>query len=163
MLFISCAFYGITNDYNKLPERLQSKIKKTSSFSDIEKEFVYEITGKDLRQELKKHNKSLVYIYTGFCNSALCLPLTTYENYAEKYDYDLFLIMDGYAHLKYIDTTIQSFSINTDYYDVKNRSKYVNSFKNELLQTKENKFTERVFFFQNDSLTSKNDNLPNNF
>lgn len=151
----SCTFYGITNDYNKLDENYKPRIKKLSNFQNLDKGFIYEINATQLKEELRKYPKSMVYLFANLCGSKDCKPLTFYESYAEENGYKLFLIMIGYAHLN--ETLKQNinnnlFSINSEFYEAKSKRKYLTYFENELMgQPKENRQKEylgNIFFFE---------------
>jgi len=160
LLFSSCLirFTGITNDYDLLTENQKSKIKKLNDFNSIEKDYIYELTGPQLLNELKKYDKSLVYYFVNGCKSENCLPLQIIVNYAAEFDYKLFLIMCGYGGLKQTeDQNIDAplFSINTDYYESNKSKIYAANFKTDIGLTEylgDNIFLGSYFFYEKDKL-----------
>lgn len=114
---ISCSIQGITNDYGKLSIEHKKRIVELVDFNITNSEYIYKLSGLQLKEELKKHPRSLVYLFKNGCASKLCKPLMVYENYAKQNGYKLFLVMNGYANLS--ETLIQPytstlFSINND-------------------------------------------------
>lgn len=68
----SCAVYGLTNDYTKLDAETQKHIHKLTDFSHLKDKEIYEISGLQLKNELAKNDKSIVYIFVNGCSSKLC-------------------------------------------------------------------------------------------
>lgn len=171
LLLLSCsAISGLTNDYSKLKEDAKAKIVTLESFENLDTTKIYKVSGKQLRSEIAKHEKSLVYVFKNGCTSDLCRPMQVYENYAKQNGYQLFLVMDGYGHLE--DTfgqrnnfTSQLFSINTDVYDSRYRFTYTRMFENELLKKdinyKSKEYLGDLFFFEGDRLDKITMDLPN--
>lgn len=169
VLLSSCKISGLTNDYSKLTEENKNRIVTFESFVDYNSERIYEISGKQLRSEIAKHEKSLVYIFKNGCTSDLCKPMFVYENYAKQNGYELFLVMEGYGNLD--DTlgqrnnfTSQLFSINTDLYKSKYRAVYSRMFENELLNKdlnyKSKEYLGNLFFFEGNRLDKITIDLP---
>jgi len=169
LLLLSCKISGLTNDYSKLTENNKSKIIPLESFENLDIDKIYKISGKQLRSEIAKHEKSLVYIFKNGCTSDLCKPMFVYENYANQNGYTLFLVMEGYGNLE--DTfeqrnnfTSQLFSINTDLYDSKYRAVYSRMFENELLGNdinyKPKIYLGNLFFFEGNQLIKIAHELP---
>ncbi len=169
VFLLSCKISGLTNDYSKLTEENKSRIVTLESFGDYNTERIYKISGKQLRSEIAKYEKSLVYVFKNGCTSDLCKPMFVYENYAKQNGYELFLVMEGYGNLD--DTlgqrnnfTSQLFSINTDLYDSKYRAVYSKMFENELLNKplnyKEKEYLGNLFFFEGNRLDKVLKELP---
>lgn len=170
LLLLSCKITGLTNDYSKLDEEDKAKIVTLEIFENLDVEKIYKISGKQLRTEIAKYEKSLVYVFKNGCTSDLCRPMQVYENYAKQNGYQLFLVMDGYGNFD--DTlgqrnnfTSQLFSINTDMYDSKYRFTYTRMFENELLKKdinhKSKEYSGNLFFFEGDRLDKIAMDLPN--
>lgn len=166
----SCAIQGFTNDYNKLTEEQKSTVISLNSFdtvTDLNK--IYKINGSQLKEELKKHPKAMVYVFKNGCTSEYCKPLYFYENFANQNNYKLFLVMNGYADLE-ISTVEASksplFSIDNDYYKKKYRTTYTRFFQNDMLgrdlKFKEDEYLGQLFFFENGKLASIERDLPIN-
>ena len=159
ILVSSCSIQGLTSDFGKLNENQKSKIILLTSFEKIETNYIYKINGVQLKQELKKYPKSIVYIFKNGCTSDLCKPLLIYENYAKKNDFKLFLVMDGYAELnETLEQPISSplFVINNEYYKSNIRANYSRYFENEItskpLHEKNSEYLGSLYFFNEDKL-----------
>jgi hypothetical protein len=84
---------------------------------------------------MKKHPKSLVYVFANGCSSERWLHMAAYEDCVKKPHQKLFLVMTGFGNLrKTIDQLIESdfFAIDGDFYQEEKRSKYTLYFENEL-------------------------------
>jgi len=148
------------NDYESLSPEKQSKIKKLTEFQNLDKNFIYEITGNQLKQELNSKDKSLVYVFANGCNSDNCLPLKTIVDYAQANSLSLFLVMTSYYNIdKTLDQNVdfQFFSINNKSYAEDKSRKYVVLFKTDLgyyEYSKGEKYVGSYLFFQKDSLVN---------
>lgn len=165
----SCTVYGVTNDYKKLTDEEKSSIVSLKNFDDTNTKNVYKINGKQLKEELKKHPKSLVYIFSNGCTSQYCLPMSNYEAFAKENNYKLFLVMEGYAHL-YKTTEQRSevfkeqlYSIDNDFYNSWYSVRYHRLFENELrgIEKKAKPTWEgSLYFFNYDTLEKVTRDLP---
>ena len=136
-------------------------------FSTIEKQFVYEITGPQLKEELQKHSKSLVYIFVNNCKGENCLPLSVIENYAFENGYTLFLIMKSYYKIEV--TLAQSFksqlySINSNYYEKPKSRAYLKAFQNDIGHTDfvQKEYLGSYIFYERDTITAVKMNILGN-
>ena len=164
---VSCRIEGLTNDYGKLTLEQKNKIIALKSFDSIKPNFIYKITGSQLKEELKKYPKSIVYIFTNGCTSNFCKPIKIYENYAKEHNYKLFLIMNGYASL---DETLNQpyestlFSIDNDYYNSNIRNNYARYFENDILnkpiKEKTKEYLGNIYFFEKEQLVKVVNELP---
>ncbi len=165
----SCTVQGWTNDYDKLNETQKQKIAEFHNFKDVSNDSIYKINGQQLREELKNHPKSIVYLFSNGCSSEFCRPLSVYEDYAIKNGYQLFLIMNGYTNL---DATLKQpisgvlYVIDNDYYKERLNHKYTRYFENDLankpLNEKRGKYSGNLYFFQGDTLVQILRELPAN-
>ncbi|MHC1774169.1 MAG: hypothetical protein AB9834_02030 [Lentimicrobium sp.] len=165
----SCTVQGWTNDYDKLTEAQKGKIARLLHFSDVSKDSIYKLNGMQLREELKNHPKSIVYLFSNGCSSEFCRPLPVYEDFAVKNGYQLFLVMNGYTDL---NATIKQpvsgtlFVIDNDYYNEKLNNKYTRYFENDLtkkpLNEKAGKYSGNLYFFEGDTLVQILRELPAN-
>lgn len=164
----SCSIQGLTNDYGKLSKKEKQTIVPLESFNNLNVDKIYKINGRQLRVELAKHEKSLVYIFKNGCTSDSCNPMYVYENYAKTNGYKLFLVMDGYANLN--ETTEQRinfssplFSIDNEFYESNNRNKYSRYFENDLqgvaTLSKQKEYLGDLYFFNKDELEKIKQNL----
>lgn len=166
----SCTVYGLTNDYKKLSETEKTQIIPLENFSNLDTSHIYKINGSQLKEELKKHPKSLVYVFTNDCTSQYCLPMSNYERFAKENNYKLFLVMEGYSHLQ--KTTEQRsqvfteplFSIDNDFYNSWYSVRFHRLFENDLrgISRKEKpEWAGNLFFFEYDRLQKVTRELPN--
>jgi len=161
LLFLSllnaCQIIGLTNDYNKLNNTQKEHILPFKSFTEAETGKIYKINGPQIKEEISKYPKALVYVFANGCSSQNCMPMMHYEDYAKKNGYKLFMVMTGYGML---DKTIkQSFEsplyvINNEYYNSKYTHIFTRNFTNELLGIPiKSKYRERAIdgslFFYN--------------
>lgn len=163
LMLSSCSVtvYGLTDDYKKLTRDRQNRIVPLRSFAETDTVSVYKINGHQLREELRKHPKALVYTFTNGCPSAYCLPMSTYEKFAKENGYRLFLVMEGFGNLN--ETTKQRsavftaplYAIDAGYYQTKyswNFSKYFeNDLRGQPRKTK-NEWLGSLYFFENGNL-----------
>jgi hypothetical protein len=146
---------GITNDYNKLNEEEKSLIHYFSSKNELIDGNVYLINAQQLKKELEKHDKSIVYCFTNGCSSENCEPIENYLSYARENGFELFLVMSGFGNMS--STLDQSantpyYAIDPSSYSTKYKSRYTRRFVNELLNReldyKENEYSGNLYFFQ---------------
>jgi hypothetical protein len=166
-VFGSCKISGLTNDYNTLNEQQKQKIVPLNNFKDTKLDVIYKINGKQLREELKNHNRSLVYVFKNGCTSTYCKPMMNYVTYAKENNYTLFLVMDGYCNLS--ETTDQYpasilYAIDSDFYKETKRHIYSRYFINELtgksINDKSSSDKGNLYFFSTDKLDTVLRELP---
>ena len=169
IIIISCSISiaGVTNDYSKLTPEQKNLIVELNDFESIKPGLIYKINGIQLKQELKKHPKSIVYVFKNGCTAKACKPLMVFENYAKEHNYKLFFVMNGYANL---DKTLEQpyssilFSINNDYYKSNNRNDYIRYFENEISNKQMNEeskeYLGNLYFFEKDTLVKVVKELP---
>lgn len=166
-LTTSCIVQGWTNDFDTLSETQQNKVKAIENFQDLNNEFIYKINGQQLKEELKNHPKSVVYLFANGCTSDYCKPISVYEDFARRNGYSLFLIMSGYTNLN--ETLKQPISnvlfvVDNYYYNEKLNHKYTRYFENDLtnrpLTEKRREYSGNLYFFEGDSLVQILRELP---
>ncbi len=170
MLFsYSCAISisGLTDDYDKLTEEQKKLILPFDSSNKLENGLVYVINANQLKTELSKHEKSIVYCFTNGCTGSYCKTMSTYIDYAKENGYKLFLVMNGFRD---IQSTLDQFAptpyfvIDSKYYNAKYRTKYIRKFENELLNRDENykdkKYYGNLYFFKGSNLVEIKKHLP---
>ncbi len=161
LFFYSCAITvnGLTDDYETLTKEQKELILPFDSLNKLKNGFVYMINAEQLKIELSKYKKSIVYCFTNGCTSSYCEPISTYIDYAKENGYKLFLVMNGFRD---IQSTLDQFAptpyfvINSKYYNTKYRSKYTRRFENELLNRdknyKDKKYYGNLYFFKGSHL-----------
>lgn len=161
----SCAIYGLTDDYGKLSNGQKAHILP-ADFENPLPDNVYKVSGKQLRQEINKYPKALVYEFTNGCSSENCKPMAVYERFAKENGYKLFLVMNGYAN---IDATMAQrhsfesplYAIDGTVYPSVYRSKYTLLFKKDLVNDPAYEPGYwGLLFFENGKLVKEVDVLP---
>jgi len=159
---------GITNDYKKLSDKQKSIIKPIDNFEKLDSGTIYTINASQLKNEIKKYPKSLVYVFTNGCSAEFCKPLNFYEDFAKRNGYKLFLVMNGFGDINAtLDQNVSSplFAINGDFYNTNYRSSYTRYFENELRDRnrdyKSKEYLGGLFFFENGELIKNSKELPN--
>src|SRR5690606_4354132 len=159
---------GFSDDYNKLTDEQKAMVVSFEPNRPTDKNKIYVINATELKQEVKKYPKALVYTFANSCSSEFCKPLYVYENWAKENDYKLFLVMVSYANIE--ETLLQNISsqlyvIDSNYYGNGPFGKYVGYFENELksldIKTKEN-WNGGLFFFKNGKFVNNLMELPKN-
>ncbi len=169
LMVSSCTVYGLTDDYKKLYPEQQRTIVKLENFNTVNPQFIYKINASQLKEELKNHPKSIVYTFKNGCSSVYCLPMSTYEKYAKKNGYQLFLVMSGYGKLH--ETTKQRsevfteplYAIDSDYYGTRFNATFNKYFENELRgidRKAKPEWEGNLFFFERDQLVKVSRDLP---
>ena len=161
-----CKISGLTDDYGKLNNDEKTTIKSLVSFEELIIGNVYLINSIQLKNEIAKYPKSLVYVFKNGCTSKMCKPMLVYENFASKNGYKLFLVMNGFSDLK--ETTNQPlksqlFAIDSKFYNTNYRSRYTKYFENEIMgNSKEFKgqYLGNLFFFENGNFIEVKKDLP---
>lgn len=157
---------GLTDDYSKLGANQKAMIVDAANFESNATDKIFKITGTQLREEIAKQPKALVYVFTNGCTSDYCKPMKTYEIYAKEHGYKLYLVMGGYGNL---DSTLEQrnafdsplYAIKTESYPSRYRTVYERLFANEMLQKPENeRRNASLFFFENGKFVSESYALP---
>lgn len=159
---------GITDDYNKLSVEQKAMVTSYKENQPTDKSKIYIITASELKTELKKYPKSLVYTFANECSSELCKPLYVYENWAQQNNHKLFLVMVSYANIE--ETLMQNYNsqlyvIDSNYYGSGFFGKYVSYFENELKGLPKNTkqdYYGNLFFFENGEFVKNLEELPKN-
>jgi hypothetical protein len=169
-LFIlqSCSVTGVTNDYKKLNDGQKAMIVDLDKFENLDKQKIYKINGAELRAELPKYEKALVYVFKNGCTSDYCKPLIVYHLFAERNGYKLFLVMNGYCNLNQsLEAPYEGplFSIDNDHYNISSRNKYIRYFENDMLgkplETKAGEYLGNLYFFNKGVYEKTLRDLPN--
>lgn len=158
LLLNSCGFFkmgGLSDDFNDLTNEQKAMIKSFEPNLPTDKNKIYVISALELREELKKYPKALVYTFANGCSSEFCKPLYVYENWAKKNDYKLFLVMTSYFNLDYTlaeSYQTQLYVMDSNYFGKQLKRRYVTYFDNELKGLKYNakeNWEGSLFFFEN--------------
>lgn len=166
---VSCTVYGVTNDYKKLSAPERERIIPLADFSQTDTLHVYKVNGKQLKQEIEKQPKALVYLFENGCTAQYCLPMAAYERFAKENNYALYLVMDGYGN---IDKTLGQRSavftaplyvIDNDFYKSWYSVRYTRLFSNDLRGISAEKKPDwegSLYFFTNGKLEKVTQTLP---
>lgn len=167
LLILNSCIIHIVNDnaLDTISQENITKIETLSSFETTDTSHIYEITGLQLKDELRKYDNSLVYIFANNCASENCISIAAIEQFADRNGLKLFLIMMSYYHVE--ETLIQKpksilYAINSKAYNLSKSSKYIEAFKKDLgyyNYVTEEKYPGNYIFFERDSLTIIKHNL----
>lgn len=157
---------GLSDDYNKLNEQQKEMVVSFRPNLPTDENKIYVINAPELKTELKKYPKALVYTFANACSSEFCKPLYFYENWAKRNDYKIFLIMASYANIE--ETLSQNcknqlYVIDSNYYGNGPFGKHVTCFDNELQGLDRNakdKTVGNLFFFENGEFVKNLRELP---
>ncbi len=165
----SCRVYGFTDDYKKLSDAEKSMIVPLKTFVNTDQSKIYKVNGLQLRGEIQKHPKSLVYFFTNGCTSEYCRPMSVYQDFAEEHGYKLFLVMEGFGKLE--KTTVQRsdiftaplFAMDSDFYGKSYSGTYSKYFQNDLRgqqRNTKNEWQGSLYFFEHGKLSKILRDLP---
>ncbi|WP_430614101.1 hypothetical protein [Flavobacterium sp. JP2137] len=142
-LFVYLTFFSLTscggvldltNDYGVLTEDWKEIIVPLKSFEEVKREQITKINGYQLKEELKRYPKALVYVISNQRQEIVSLRELELQMYERKCK--LFLVMDGYL---FVSSTFNQpvyspiFSIDNGYYNKKYKSTYKRYFINDML------------------------------
>ncbi len=137
LLVNSCKMYGVTNDFDQLTDKELQLIAPFKTFEESVPGKVYEINAGELKEDMKRYPKSLVYIFANWCSSSGCQPLSVYKEYAIRNGYNLYLVISGYHDLnKTLKQNIGQplYTIDSEFYKTKYSRAYIRKFRNELME-----------------------------
>jgi hypothetical protein len=159
LLCTACAIHIVNGtEYDLLQPENQARIKKLKSFETAHRDTIYELTAIQLKADLRKQPKSIVYIFKSSCQSYNCVPLGNITEYARKQGMKPYLILVNYYQVERSlqqNPTEPLFAINAAYYQESKSRKYLKKFKDEIGYTK---FCEKyqaegsILLFEGDSL-----------
>lgn len=161
VLFSSCLFHIITdNYYDYLEPDQKTKIKKLENFESTKPGFVYEITGTELMDELKNHDKSMIYVFANSCPSHSVNHLYEEKKYAEENGFNLILVMHSYTNMNSTlqkDLGLPIFAIDSEAYEIKKSRKYYKKFREDIgfyayKETLDGMWPGRYLFYEKDKL-----------
>lgn len=157
---------GLSDDFNDLANQQKAMIKSFEPNLKTDENKIYVISALELREELKKYPKALVYTFANGCSSEFCKPLYVYENWAKNNNYKLFLVMSSYFNLDYtLAESYQSqlYVMDSNYSGKQLKRRYVTYFQNELKgldrKAKED-WNGGLFFFENGEFVKNLRELP---
>ena len=145
------------NEYDSLTVNQKGLIHKLESFDSLKPKHIYEITGKQLLEELKTKEKSLYYIFVNHCTSESYISISTIEHYAKENHLNFYPVMISYYQLDYTlkqQITGSLFSINNNYYNEKKERKYVEKFRKDIgyYSFSNNKYLGGYIYFKADKI-----------
>ena len=94
----SCAIVhtpGFNSGYKRLTAEEQHKICFVSSVDEIPDHNdgrIMAITADQLSVLLKKHENTLLYLWSPHCSSSVCIPLSTIQDYCDKSNLQLYVL-----------------------------------------------------------------------
>lgn len=131
LVLISCQISGLTSGYNHLSKQQKEKIidynGKIDNISDFTN--VYNVTVEQVKEYLLSHKKVIVYNYTPFCKSSLCISPIYLRELCKMKRIDVLIISNIYDDIfMYISKKYPMLAINTKEYKTKYRGKYTECF-----------------------------------
>ena len=166
------SIHGYYNDYDKLSESGKAKIHTFTSFNTMENAEVYVINPVSLKEEIARHPKSLLAIYSTGCDSSVCQTISSYEKFASNNGYHLFLTMISYEGVEQAiaqNPTCPIFVVDNDYYNENRRFIYERYFLNDLIDypthtrykdIPDQMENARLFFYENGKLVNVSKEIP---
>lgn len=166
------SIHGYNNDYDKLSELGRAKIHTLTNFNILENAEVYVVAPVSLKEEIARHSKSVVVLYSTTCNSSDCQTISSYEKFAADNGYRLFLTMISYEGVEQAiaqNPTSPIFVVDNDYYKENRRFIYERYFLNDLIgyptHTKYKDIPDemenaRLFFYEEGRLVNVLDRIP---
>ena len=152
---------GFYSGYKKLNDEEKSLIYFPSNDQNIcslsKSNKIASITASQLQKCLKNNDTALVYIWSPFCHSKICISIESCQIYCKQHGYKLYVVSTYYDMPK---MTIQNtsntpiFSINQQYNGTDYCNKYVNLFLKDLIKEKnisKNEFYNLFFYFKSDN------------
>ena len=137
----SCAIVhtpGFNSGYKRLTAEEQHKICFVSSVDEIPDHNdgrIMAITADQLSVLLKKHENTLLYLWSPHCSSSVCIPLSTIQDYCDKSNLQLYVLTEYYtdAFLQNEHLSNPMLSINEFYYKTSYCNSYMKRFLSELI------------------------------
>ncbi len=150
---------GFSSGYKNLSEGERSAVidKTGQPLSTLSNDGnVYLVTASDLLHEMKRHKKTLLYIWSPECKSPGDNLLLKMESYCRSNDITLVIIQEYFSFKSIPDQNQLSapiYGINTQYYKSDQCSRYTNRFILELTGKEEKEISySRYFLFEEDKL-----------
>ena len=168
-LLSSCVVIGLTNDYGKLNRERRQLINPLVNFDKTKPGNIYIVNAAQIKENIINYPKAIVYVFSVGCSHHEDVPLSVFENFAERNKFRLYLVLTGYSELeKVLDQEINSplYSIDNKYYKTRLRHLYERYFTNELTgKPLKAKYSERehfgsIYFFENGQLVKVLNELP---
>ena len=166
VLLYACAIHIVNGtEYELLEPENQAKIKKLQSFEALNKDYIYELTATQLKADLLKQPKSIVYFFKSSCQSNFCVPLRNITEYAQKQGMKPYLILVNYYQLERSldqNPSVPLFAINAAHYHESKSKKYLKKFEHEIGYTafcEKYQATGNFLFFEGDSLVAVRNSL----
>lgn len=157
----SCAIHIVNGtEYDLLQPEHQARIKKLQSFETAHRDTIYELTATQLKADLRKQPKSIVYIFKSSCQSYNCVPLGNITEYAREQGMKPYLILVNYYQVERSlqqNPTEPLFAINAAHYQESKSRKYIHKFQDELGYTtfcEKNEVDGNILLFEGDSLVA---------
>lgn len=166
-LLTACQVVGLTSDYEKLSSEQKQLIQPYTTTTELTPKHIYTISGQELKKQIEKEDRAMVYLFTNGCTSKECLPMSTYETFAARTGNTLYLVMSGFGKLDH--TLAQRFesplyAIDYQPYQTKIRNTAWIRFQNDLLgrpsDYKEKSYQGNLFFFEHGKLVKILHQLP---
>lgn len=161
---ISGNFKGLYSYYNDAFHKNPNIFvhHKNTACPSLNDDKVHIINGVLLKNCLKQKPKTLVYIWAPRCQSKICLPLETIQEYCDANNLELFVTAEYYdLELMEKNYRIKNpiFGIDTDFYHTNLTSKYLGEFLKDLnvLSIKQG---NRYYYFEYGEYIDSQQSIP---
>ena len=133
---VSCRMVGLTTGYNHLTPAQKAKVEKlTGRIADVKNDDdkVYKITVAQLKDFIRGEKDVVVYEFIPYCKAEGCIPPVLFERSWREKNYRAVVVAVLYDELFNVKHSgMPMFSIDTEPYQTKWRSKYEPRFFDEL-------------------------------
>jgi hypothetical protein len=176
LLLFSCISFpklselpGFYSGYNRLDDKDKECIVflgQNEKISDVctDKKKIYAIDAYQLLEYMKQYDSCIVYFWSLYCSSPVCISPATCQDYCDRNGYLLILVAEYYTFPEMYSfmplITNPIFSINMNYYKTDYCPRYVNRFTKELLGKEHYKEYSRYWIFKKGMFERGINNLP---
>lgn len=128
---ISCQISGLTSGFSHLSKRAQERVVHYKGAIDDIRDFsnIYAIGVEQTKDYLTKHEKVIIYDFTPFCKSGLCVSPLALSEICKRQNIDLLVISNIYDDVfSAVNKNFPILMIDTDALQTKWRGKYIEAF-----------------------------------
>ena len=157
VIFQSCAIFhtpGFNSGYKRLTAEEQDKICFVSSVEEIPNQNdgrIMAVTADQLSALLKKHENTLLYLWSPHCSSSVCIPLSTIQDHCDKANLQLYVLTEYYTDALLQNDYLSNpmLSVNEFHHKTSYCNSYMKRFLSELIpdDQKENVSNNRFLLF----------------
>ena len=147
----SCKISGLTSGFSSLPKGAQERVVHYKGAIDDIRDFsnIYAIGVEQTKDYLTKHEKIIIYDFTPFCKSGLCVSPLALSEICKRQNIDLLVISNIYDDVfSAVNKNFPILMIDTDALQTKWRGKYIEAFYYPLIgrSQKEINYASYLYF-----------------